>query len=49
MFIRLRPGDKSDKEEDSDESTTLTANLIDSATSHYEQEDDTFMLNITKC
>ena len=41
---RVKPGDKSDQREASSESTTLTANLIDSATSHYEQDDDTFMI-----
>ena len=45
---KVRPGEKSDQREDSDESTTLTANLIDKATSHYEQEDDTFMLEYNK-
>ena len=46
---KVRPGEKSDQREDSDESTTLTANLIDKATSHYEQEDDTFMFIMTCC
>ena len=45
---RVKPGDKSDQREASSESTTLTANLIDSTTSHYEQDDDTFMIEYNK-
>ena len=45
---RVKPGDYSKDREEADESTTLTANITDHQSSHYEQDEESFMVKYNK-
>ena len=45
---RVKPGDYSKNREDSDESTTLVSNITDKSSSHYDQDEDSFMIKYNK-
>jgi len=45
---KVKPGDHTKEREDSDESTTLTANITDKTSSHYDQDEESFMVKYDK-